>query len=170
MGSRQLCAALAVASAILVGLPAAASAGDRIFGVTAGTPRAVSFDSADPGTFLTDVPVTRVGGGEGLIGLDTRPATGAPLLLTRDASGVGRLYTLDPFTRAATLIAALSADPADSTAPYTTLPSASFGFDVNPVPDRIRVTASEGTNLRVNPVNALVTTDTPTGRFLVAAA
>src|SRR5581483_1695827 len=76
-----------------------------------------------------------------------------------DAGGVGRLYTIDTATAAATLVATLAADPADLTNPYTTLSGASFGVDFNPVADRLRLVSDAGQNLRVNPANGLVTTD-----------
>ena len=61
---------------------------------------------------------------------------------------------------------ALIADPADLTTPFSALPTgASFGVGFNPVPDLLRVIASNGSNLRINPnpngsSQCLVTTDT----------
>jgi hypothetical protein len=85
--------------------------------------------------------------------MDFRPATGEFYLLTHDASDAGRLYTVNTSTAAATFIATLAADPADSSAPYTSLSGANFGVDFNPVADRLRVVSGSGQNLRINVTN-----------------
>ena len=118
----------------------------------------VTFDTATPGTatpaFFSGIPA-----GETIIGADIRPANGELYALTRDASGVGRLYTL-PLGGAATLASTLVADPADITSPYVSLPAdPQFGVDFNPVPDRLRVTGTSGVNLRINVATGLGTTD-----------
>ena len=118
----------------------------------------VTFDTATPGTasvaFFSGIPAS-----ETVIGADIRPATGVLYALTRDAAGTGRVYTL-PFGGAATLSATLAADPADLTNPYTVLPAdPGYGVDFNPVPDRLRITAPSGLNLRVNVATGLTTTD-----------
>src|ERR1700742_251644 len=107
---------------------APATAGERLFAITdAAPPHIVSLDSGAPGAFLTDTPVTGIGAGETIVGLDTRPRPGPALyVLTRDGSGTGRLYTVDPGAGAVTPVATLTADPADSTNPYTALPAAAY--------------------------------------------
>lgn len=119
------------------------------------------FDSATPGTVTGSTPITGLGAGETIIGIDGRPANGLLYVLTRNASNVGRLYTLNRATAVATLVATLTADPADTTAPFTALNGTRFGVDFNPVPDRLRVVSDTDQNLRINPVNGLTTTDGP---------
>lgn len=116
------------------------------------------FDSATPGTLSAPLTITGLQGGESIIGMDVRPANGM-LYAIGNTAGVGRLYTLNTTTGAATLVATLAADPADLTNPFTTLPATEYGFDFNPFADRIRVISDNNTDLRINPNNGLVTTD-----------
>ncbi|MEO6390501.1 MAG: DUF4394 domain-containing protein, partial [Pyrinomonadaceae bacterium] len=89
------------------------------------------FNTSAPQTIQQTIPITGLTVGDTVAGIDFRPATGQlfafaqPLLVT-DPS---RLYTINPRTGAATLVASLS------TAPTGT----SFGFDFNPTVDRIRI-------------------------------
>jgi hypothetical protein len=75
---------------------------------------------------------------ERILGIDFRPATGQLYGL----GSSGRLYVIDTFSAAATAIGGSFAIP---------LVGSSFGFDFNPVVDRIRVTSDAGQNLRLNP-------------------
>jgi hypothetical protein len=61
-----------------------------------------------------------------------------------------RLYRIDPATGAATAIGAAGA---------FTLTGTTFGFDFNPVPDRIRIVSDTGQNLRANPNDGTAITD-----------
>ena len=120
------------------------------------------FDSATPGTIIAGpMPIANLQGGptETAIGIDFRPADGQLYAITNEA-GVGRLYTIDTATGAASLRGTLAADPSDLTSPFTALAGTSFGVDFNPVPDRLRVTSDADQNLRINVDTALVTTDT----------
>ncbi|MBB5208646.1 DUF4394 domain-containing protein [Chiayiivirga flava] len=96
----------------------------------------VLFSSAAPAGAATVRAVTGLTGGDQLVGIDFRPATGALYALASS----GRLYTVDPQTGAATLASTLSVAPSGT----------SFGVDFNPVPDRLRVVSNTGQNLRVN--------------------
>jgi len=119
------------------------------------TGRLVSFDRAAPATLVGAVPVSGLPSGETLLGIDVRPADG----LLYAVSSAGRIYTLVPSTGAATLKATLSADSADTTAPFTALAGESFGVDFNPVADRLRVVSNTGLNLRINVDSGATTTD-----------
>ena len=136
----------------------------------------ITFDSATPGTIAPVVPITGLTAGDVLIGIDRRPQALAPnVALPGPNNGrlysiglnptddSGRIYTLDEVTGAASLVATLAADPADSTAPFpfSTLDGNIFGFDFNPVVDRLRVTSDTGQNLRINVDNGLVQLDGP---------
>lgn len=114
-----------------------------IYGVTS-TNQLVRFNAATPGT-LTTTPVTGLQPGETLVGIDFRPATGEMYAL----GSASRLYKVNKQTAAATLVAVLQ----------TSLVGTEFGFDFNPVVDRIRVVSSTGQNLRVNPTNGAVIVD-----------
>jgi hypothetical protein len=115
----------------------------------------IKLDTATPGTITTVGFVTGLQAGETIVGMDARTATGQFYAL----GSTSRLYTINKSTAAATLVAALSADPADATDPFTLLSGSSFGVDFNPVVDRLRVVSDSGQNLRINPDTAAVTTD-----------
>jgi hypothetical protein len=72
----------------------------------------------------------------------------------------GTVYTLNTNTAAATVVGNLAADPSDPTNPYTQLLGSRWGFDFNPVADRLRITSDTQQNLRANVANGLVFTDT----------
>jgi len=113
------------------------------------------FNSATPAA-TSSIPVTGLGAGDVPEGLDFRPATGELYLLTRNTSGPDRLYKVNPATGAATQVGSDGA--------FSLNDAGFFGFDFNPVPDRIRVTnsANPNQNLRLDPNNGtLAGTDTP---------
>ena len=113
------------------------------------------FNSATPAA-VSPTTVTGLGAGDVPEGLDFRPATGELYLLTRNTSGPDRLYKVNPATGAATQVGSDGA--------FTLNDGGLFGFDFNPVVDRIRVTnsASPNQNLRLNPNDGtLAGTDVP---------
>ncbi|MGC2236749.1 MAG: DUF4394 domain-containing protein [Pyrinomonadaceae bacterium] len=116
----------------------------NIYGVTTGN-QLVRFNSANPGTLVTIGAITGLQGGETVIGIDFRPATGQ-LFAVGSAS---RLYVVNKTTAAATFVAVLS----------TALNGTEFGVDFNPTVDRLRIVSDTGQNLRVNPANGAVTND-----------
>lgn len=104
------------------------------------------FNSASPGTVVSTA-ITGLQGGESIVGIDFRPATGELFALGSNS----RLYVLNKTTAAATFVATLS----------TTLSGTEFGVDFNPTVDRLRVVSNTGQNLRINPVNGATTVDGP---------
>ena len=122
-----------------------------LYGYTA-SDNLVRFDSSAPGTILQTLPVTGTVGGESLHGIDFRPATGE--LYGINATG-SRIYTISLFTGVASQVG--------SDVAATLGNGLGYGFDFNPVVDRIRVTdGGPNTNLRYHPVTgALVSTDGP---------
>lgn len=113
-----------------------------------GTNRLVSFDYTTPGTVVAGPTITGLGGGETLVGFDTRPANGGLV-------GIGStsvVYNIDPVTGIATAVG-----PAFAPA----LAGTSFGVDFNPTVDRIRVTSNTGQNLRLNPVTGGLAANDP---------
>lgn len=142
----------AVALAPLFTAPALA---DSIYALTT-TNQLLVADAAVPQKVASSVAITGLNQGESIVGIDVRPATGVLYGLSDGA----RLFTIDPASGVATLVSALTADPADVTAPYSGLVGTSFAIDFNPVADRLRVLSNLEQNLRINPANAFVTTDT----------
>ena len=120
-----------------------------------GTNSLLHFDSATPNT-TTPIIITSLNGGETVLGIDFRPADG----LLDAITGQNHLLTINPTSGVITLVSVLAADPADATAPFTTLAGSDFGFDFNPTNDRLRITSDANENLLVNPNNGLVTTQT----------
>lgn len=117
------------------------------------------FDTDDLGD-VESVPVTGLQGGETLVGIDVRPADS----LVYAVGSTNRLYTVNPKTGVATQIGA---------AGQFVIAGTSFGFDFNPVPDRIRLVSNSEQNIRINPLTGgLAGTDTvltPLGNVVAAA-
>jgi hypothetical protein len=119
-----------------------------VYGVTTSN-SLVRFNSVRPNTILATVPITGLQAGENALGIDFRPQTGELFAL----GSTSRLYRINTSTGAATQIGSSGA---------FTLSGTSFGFDFNPVPDRIRVTSDSDQNLRLNPNDgSLTAADTP---------
>ena len=117
----------------------AAAQAETLYGLTTDN-RLITFDSAAPSQGSA-VGVSGLATSEKLLGLDTRPTNG--LLYT--LSNLGRLYTLDASTGAATFVGAL-------TAPIN---GSLLGFDFNPNADvsgaaSLRVITAAGDNHAVN--------------------
>ncbi|WP_461414572.1 DUF4394 domain-containing protein [Gemmatimonas sp.] len=113
------------------------------------------FGSVRPDVVQRRVAFTGLAGGETIEGLDFGPVDGRLYALGSSS----RLYTVDTLTAALTPLA---------TTPFTpALVGTSFGFDFNPVPNRIRVHTSSTQNLRAVPRlggasdGTVAATDTP---------
>jgi hypothetical protein len=115
----------------------------------------VSFNLATPGAPLSNVPITGLNPAHTLVGIDFRPADGRLYALgINAATDTAALYTLSLQTGAATLVGSFTG--------AVDLPADGYGFDFNPVVDRIRVTTETGLNFRINPNNgALTAVDAP---------
>jgi Domain of unknown function (DUF4394) len=136
-------------SAVILSLSILVTIGARaetIVALTSGN-RLLFFDSATPGTVTKTITITTAGN-EALVAIDFRPLSGELYAL-----GVStRLYVLNLTTGAAS----------SPTVTPKMLDGTRFGFDFNPVVDRIRVTSDNEQNLRLNPINgSLTATDTP---------
>ena len=96
------------------------------------------------------LPITGLALGDRLVGIDFRPATGQLYGLGTLGGGPGsaQLYIIDTETAKATPVGVRNA--------MLMLMGTSFGFDFNPVPDRIRVVSNVGKNLRLNPDNGAI--------------
>lgn len=119
---------------------------ETIFAVNANN-QLLSFNSGTPGVVASRL-ITGLQGGESVVGIDFRPATGQLFALTN----ASRLYTINTTTAQATPVSGTFSP---------TLNGNAFGFDFNPVPDRIRLVSDNEQNLRLNPNNgAVAATDT----------
>src|SRR5262245_4698132 len=84
------------------------------------TNKLLRFGSATPGTITNTASISGLMDGDVLAGIDLRPANNTLYGFTTDAGlgasaqGVGRVYSINPTTGAATLSATLSADVADT--------------------------------------------------------
>lgn len=148
---------LAAAAALLL-LTSATAQAQTVYGLfsTAGAVTSLAtFQATAPGTFTATVPVTGLGAGQTLVGLDTRPNTGQLFALGYNPTGTqAQLYTLDPTTGLLT-----TAGAAITLNLGTVLNR--IGFDFNPTVDRIRVTGSNNSNFRLNPnTGGIAATDT----------
>lgn len=139
MRLRMLGAAWAGA-ALLV--PAPALGAEAFYGVTSGN-ILVTFHSDSPGAIRAAVPIVGLAAGEQIIALDKRPRTNQLYGL----SSTSRLHVIDPISGSALA-------PGGPFSPA--LAGGQFGFDFNPVADRIRITTDGRQNLRINPEDGQV--------------
>ena len=129
-----------LATTALAGTTAIAMAAPAI-GLVDGT-TLVTFDTET----LAVTSTVEVSGVDGLAGIDVRPADQT----LYGVSLAGEIVTIDPATGVATVTFALSEN----------LPSFEGAIvDFNPMADRLRLMAADGTNFRVNPADGVVTVD-----------
>jgi hypothetical protein len=139
----------AVACLAAFGLSSSASA-ELIYGIEndASSTNLITWDSASPETVNSGF-VTGLQPNETILGIDFRPANGQMYAL----GSSNRLYTVNTATRAATAVGAPFVSP---------LVGARFGFDFNPVIDRIRIVSESDSNWVVDPnTGAIQTVATP---------
>lgn len=124
-----------------------------IYGVTQYS-ELVSFDSAAPGTILSSVGISGLSAQfESVAGIDFRPATGQLYAMGNAPGSEYRLYTLNLSNGVATQVGT-------SFVSFNTT-AIGFGFDFNPVTDRIRVVNDAKENGRFNPNDGTYSADTP---------
>jgi hypothetical protein len=135
-----------IAFSVLLGFLATAKSIQAVilYGVTTSN-QLVRFDSTNPSNVTVVGTITGLQSGENILGIDFRPANG----LLYGLRSTGRLYIIDKTNATARLVAPLS----------VTLSGTEFGFDFNPVPDRLRIVSNTGQNLRVNPDNGSTIAD-----------
>jgi Domain of unknown function (DUF4394) len=142
--TRFLRVSLGLACAAVLAVPAAGHAGQakgqnaRTFYATDNQGNLVSFSADNPRQLDSSTPITGLGMGVTLRGIDFRPATG-------ELYGVGSdsiVYRVSPVTGKAV---------AEGPAFTPMLNGRFFGVDFNPTVDRIRVTSDANQNLRLVP-------------------
>lgn len=126
--------AIALGAALTLAVPVAAQARDMYVTDTAGNLHRI--DDRHPGLLLDTVAVTGLPAGVTVQGIDFRPATGDLVAVGSDS----RVYTVDPGTGAASAAGGPFAPGLSGT---------SFGVDVNPVPDALRITSDAEQNYRI---------------------
>jgi Domain of unknown function (DUF4394) len=127
--------ALALGAVLALAAPAAAQARDMYVTDQAGN--LLRFDARYPGLVLDTTPITGLAAGASVVGMDFRPKTGD--LIAVGSNSV--VYALDPATAVATPI---------GSGFVPGLTGTSFGVDVNPVPDALRITSNARQNYRVS--------------------
>ena len=128
------------------------------FAVTSSN-RLVSFNSATPATSSL-AAITGLRANETLIGFDLRPG-GSPAGQLIAVGNQGGVYTIDPNSGTATLKSSMTADPSDTTDPYTAFTGSRVSIDVNNVVDQLRIVTDSGQNLRVNMDTGATFSDMP---------
>jgi hypothetical protein len=121
----------------------APSIGRSVFAVDAAN-KLLRFGAQSPNVITRSAAVSGLPAGENIVGIDFRPVDKMLYAL----GSTSRIYVIDTLTAAATQVGTAAFTPA--------LNGASFGFDLNPVPDRIRVHSDADQDLRLNPTNGAI--------------
>lgn len=123
---------------------------DIVFYALSNSNQLLKYNANASQTIMSTVSIAGLPGGEKIIAMDFRPATGQLYGL----GNTSRLYVINQETGMATAIGA---------GPFTPAISGTLaGFDFNPTVDRIRLVTSSGQNLRLNPeTGAVAATDAP---------
>lgn len=139
---RRTTLALLTACTAALALPAAASAAEAVYGVTA-EDRLIRFNSDSPGAAQSGVPISGLADGENVVGIDVRPAddhlyavtTGNRALIVNPVTGATRA-AFGPFSPA--------------------LRGTGYGVDFNPVANALRIVSDADQNLRITAGGATV--------------
>lgn len=109
----------------------------------------ITFREDNPGQIRSRVPITSLRAGENILAIDFRPANGWLYGLGSSS----QLYLINQTSGMASRIGCQFTTALDGT---------SFGFDFNPVVDRIRIVSNTGQNMRAHPdFGEIVAVDTP---------
>ncbi len=112
--------------------------GRVVYGID-GNNNLIRFGSLSPQQVTNSFPISGLQPGEIILGIDFRPNDGRLFSM----SNMNRIYVLDTLSGTAQQIGVTAFNPA--------LNGFAFGFDFNPVPDRIRVHSDAEQDLRLNP-------------------
>lgn len=135
----------------------ALSTGERtIVGLSNDGTTLLRFQETQPSSIGT-VTLSGLVAGETLVGIDFRPATGQLYAIgINGTNDTGTLYLVDPQGGIMTPVVASGIAPAATDFPLPA--STRYSVDFNPGVDRIRLIASTGLNLRINPLDGTGTT------------
>ena len=117
---------------------------DIVFYGLSNSNQLIKYNANASQTAISTTAITGLPGGEKIIAIDFRPATGQLYGL----GNTSRLYVVNHETGAATALGTAAFTPAIS--------GTLAGFDFNPTVDRIRMVTSTGQNLRLNPETGTV--------------
>ena len=141
-----------MATLALMAVCGSAQAGAIVYGLSTRN-QLVKWDVATPGTLQQASFIRGMASNEAIINIDFRPST----LVLYALGSFGNLYTINTTNAMATLVAGLT----DSvTRQPIQLDGVEYGFDFNPVVDRIRITSDLDQNLRANPTSGVTVQDT----------
>ncbi len=132
----------------------------KVYGVTTNN-ELVSFLASDPGTILSQVPITGLGAGAQVAAIDFRASDGVLFAVTSD----NRIYTLNRDTAVATLSAEMFDSPNDPSNDFAGIGGSVDGIGAAFDPRAgdgtaaFRVTSEAGENLRVIPASGETFTD-----------
>lgn len=115
----------------------------RLYALTA-SGRLISFLAGTPDVLVSNKAILGLAAGESLVGMDFRPSTGELIAVTNQ----NRVVEINRVSARVTTISTTAFTPA--------LNGTEFGFDFNPVPDRIRLISDAEQNLRLNPITGAV--------------
>ena len=148
----KLATAVTLGCVTLLGMTGQAQA-VQVWGLT-NTNALLTWDSATPQDVST--AFDNIGGlvaNDDLIGIDFRPANGILYGVGTGggAAGSARVYTINTANGVATLVSTMD----------VSLNGSRFGFDFNPIPDRLRVTSNADQNFRINVDTGATVVDVP---------
>lgn len=112
----------------------------------------ITFNPKNPGTRV-EKAITGLPNGVTIEGIDFRPTSGRLHALGSN----GKLYTIDLASAASTV----RPDFHYLSDPNFKVMGTSFGFDFNPVADRLRIVSNTGQNLRIDVSNSITLVDGP---------
>ena len=137
---RRTTLAFLTACTAALALPAAASAAEAVYGVTA-EDRLIRFTSDGPGAVQSSVPIGGLADGENVVGIDVRPAD-------------DHLYAVTTGNRAL-IVNPITGNTRAAFGPFTTpLRGVGYGVDFNPVANALRIVSDADQNLRITAANA----------------
>ncbi|HEX8494639.1 MAG TPA: DUF4394 domain-containing protein [Pyrinomonadaceae bacterium] len=143
-GEAALVGAIGDTATVVRDIAISTIAAPDIIGLTSGS-SLVTFNSLTPEIISPPLPITGLANGETVLAIDYRPATGQLYGFTR----YNRVVTIDPVTGVATVLNSPGGFMAND-----------YGWDFNPVVDRIRLVNDSDNNVRINPdTGALAATD-----------
>ncbi len=130
----------------VIGLAVSTIPAPTIYGLTPSN-KLVKFNALSPNFVSAPIPITGLANGEFVLAIDFRPATGQLYGYTGYNSVITINTTTGAITRVGTPVG---------------MQGFSYGFDLNPAVDRIRIGNDNDQNVRANPNNGtLVSIDTP---------
>jgi hypothetical protein len=132
------------------------------YALGAGGADLLAFDTTNPAV-ATTAAIAGVAAGDVLVGIDFRPQNGVLYGLgVNGTTGDGTLYAISTQTGFAAAVGAVGSVNPTAALPNPATAGVGYGFDFNPMADRVRVVTTAGQSFVVDPNTGLVTTNSPT--------